>query len=215
MGKNNIPVYGGSPQQQARIQAFLRTVNVKKLPSAVVIVPNSNFKNVAKQMAGNDTDWGFTLDGANRIYINDASFAQKHPNQHYDGPDFPEFILSHELSHMNTNTPRATQEANEVSDIEHNRPNRFDVLGDRLLNKWQKSGGDSYSSQMQRIASGQGRIQPVGAPVQTELTPPAETPQLDRTSQLMKLQSENRVSNILASKPQQTYAQKIMAQKPQ
>lgn len=172
MGKNNIPVYGGSPQQQARIQAFLRTVNVKKLPSAVVIVPNSNFKNVAKQMAGNDTDWGFTLDGANRIYVNDAAFAQKHPNQHYDGPYFPEFILSHELTHMNSNIPRATQEANEVSDIEHNRPNRFDVFGDGLLNKWKKSGGAAYSGIMQNIASDQGQFQPTPVPIQTALNSP-------------------------------------------
>jgi len=177
MGKESTNVYGGSPQQQARVQAFLKTVNAKKLPSAVVIVPSNNFKNVAKQMASNDTDWGFTLDGANRIYVNDASFGQKHPNQHYDGPDFPEFILSHELAHMNTNTPRATQEANEVSDIEHNRPNRFDVIGDGLLQKWQKSGGDSYSRIMQNIAGDAGKIQPTPAPVVQSLTPPAQQTQ--------------------------------------
>lgn len=166
--------YKPTPQQVARIKSFLQTVPVKNIPDTIVVLPKENFHNtIKKAMSGaGDTDWAVSNVPGKRIYINSAVFDEKHPNSHYQGQQFPEFVLAHELSHFNDKDNPATQETQEIMATKAGKPNPFDLRGQDLLSKWAKQNGPVYSELQQQVATAQGQTQPVSAPIATALRQP-------------------------------------------
>jgi len=166
--------YKPTPQQVARIKSFLQTVPVKNIPDTVVVIPKETFHDtIKKAMSGaGDTDWAVSNVPGKRIYVNSAIFDQKHPNSHYQGQQFPEFVLAHELSHFNDKDNPAVQETQEIMATQAGKPNPFDLRGQDLLSKWTKQNGPTYSQLEQQVASNQGRLQPVSAPIAMQLTAP-------------------------------------------
>lgn len=161
-----------TPVQNARIQAFFDTVGVKKLPEAVVLVPAKNFKQVSETMSQKDTNWAFTA--GNRVYLNDAAFDQKHPNSHYNGPEFPEFLLGHELAHLNdSTTPFWMQERLEDQSWHQGTGNPYDQKSEDYLNRWQKQGGPAYSALKQQAPATIGSARPTPVPLRNLVSPQA------------------------------------------
>lgn len=176
MGDNKTfiqaPQGSATPAQVARIRAFLNTAGVKKLPSSVVLVNGDKFAQAMKD--GNiDTRWAFTIPQQNRVYINADVFAQKHPNEHYNGPDFPEFILGHELSHLNDSTPFSAQAQEEHSDTLNGRANPYDLKSDDLLKTWQQNAGPAYSALKQQAPATIGTVRPSPVPLRNLVSPQA------------------------------------------
>lgn len=167
-----------SPQQAARVRAFLDTVHAKTLPDRVVVVPQEKFQSTVKALGtGNDTNWAFTL--GKDVYLNDRVFDQKHPNRHYSGPDFPEFVLGHEISHINDSDPRWLQESQEQTSVAKRLPNPFDIRSEDLLKTWQKQGGPAYSALKQQAPAAAGSVRPTPVPLLGSLVPP-QAPLLGR-----------------------------------
>lgn len=157
---NDINVLGSSgyqptPAQIARVRSFLKTVPAKKTPDTVVIVPADKFANVAKTLVGHgDTNLAFSLPQTGRVYINSDAFSANPPkNEHYNGPNLPEFLMGHELAHFNNPMPLDQQEDQEIEQTKEGLPNEFDQKSQDYLKQWRKNKGDVYSNSQQQIAS--------------------------------------------------------------
>lgn len=216
--------YKPTDAEARRLQTFVKWLPTKVKPSSIVLVSPDAFPNVAKQLGGNDTLVAFS--NGDRTYLNAAAlnpsrdylktvidnlrtpFAGQNPQEAYGDKITPqnlaEWVLAHETAHMNSKLRPQQQEDRDYLQSE---------AANDLIRQYNSPAGKAYQAAQAQVASDAGKVQPTEAPVQTDLVQPTQ-PVLDRTSQLMKLQSENRVANIMAQKPRQTYAQRVMSRKP-
>lgn len=187
---DNIQVAGTlknplSPAQKARVKAFLDTVPAKVLPSAVIVLRPDEFKKFAQSGAASSrtarpedrgqSEWAFSDGITRRVYLNGAAFGEKHPNYNYQGTQFPEFLIGHEISHMNDSLDPREQERFEIQAVRSGQPNPYDVKSRDLLKKWQQQGGEAYSALKQQAPANAGTVQPEPTQIKTTVDDPAET----------------------------------------
>jgi len=200
MPKNRIPVlvnlkYKISPDKIERLSRFVNESSVDQKPSAVVIVSPDDWDKTVKDMGAKDTNYGFT--SANRVYVNGKIFdldqSTSVAKELYTQPSnhLPELTVAHELAHLNDTEHNA--------DWQEKHDYQYSNRGQKIIEDWKKNQGPAnanYNLQSQ-VAARQGQFQPISAPVEKTLQPPASPPQIARA---------------MSQTPTRTYAQQEIEQ---
>jgi hypothetical protein len=163
IGTKAVPL---SPEQTVRIKAFLSTVGTKNLPSKIVVVPKDRFPATVEAfgMQPFDTQFAFTT-AANAVYVSSEVFDSKqHRNEHYNGPYLPEFIIGHEVAHMNDSQSRKFQAEQERKTAESGFPNPYDQISLQYLTTWQQNAGPAYSALKRQAPAAAGTVEPQETP---------------------------------------------------